>query len=309
MKPILQTPALAADELGIAEPRTLEALLHGIDHGIEAHLAWNQHLLRCALLHEAPGDDVFRPDSHVRCHFGVWFSNHRSELATFGEALVDRIAGAHQDMHDAVRAMCHRVLQGRPAAAADLQAYEQGQDEMVSLLMALRERVAEAATHQDLLTGLPLRHGLEYAFGLRSRDARRDQAQLWLAMIDVDHFKAVNDSHGHAVGDVALQHVAQRLVACLREADALFRFGGEEFLALFLVDGLQDVESLAVRVLDAVSASPLTTASGVTLRLSVTVGLARVRADEDLASATERADQAMLLGKAQGRGRFVLAPD
>ena len=89
---------------------------------------------------------------------------------------------------------------------------------MVTLLNELRERVAEAATHQDLLTGLPLRHGLEYAFGLRRKDARRDQAQLWLAMIDVDHFKAVNDSHGHAVGDVALQHVAPRLVGCLRES-------------------------------------------------------------------------------------------
>jgi diguanylate cyclase (GGDEF)-like protein len=297
------------DDLGAGGSRALEALLHGIDHGIEAHLAWNQHLLRCALLHEAPGDDVFRPDSHARCQFGVWFAAHRSELTTFGEALVERIAEAHQSMHDAVRSMCHRVLQGRPAAAADLQAYEQGQDGMVTLLMELRELVAEASTHQDLLTGLPLRHGLEYAFGLRRRDARRGEAQLWLAMIDVDRFKSVNDHHGHAVGDLALQHIAQCLVACLRETDALFRFGGEEFLALFLVDELRDVESLAARVLDTVSAVPLTTASGVTLHLTVTAGLARVRADEDLASATERADQAMLLGKAQGRGRFVLAPD
>jgi diguanylate cyclase (GGDEF)-like protein len=180
---------------------------------------------------------------------------------------------------------------------------------MVTLLNELRERVSEAAMHQDVLTGLPLRHGIEYAFGLRRKDARREEAQLWLAMIDVDHFKAVNDNHGHAVGDVALQHVARCLAGCLRETDALFRFGGEEFLALFLVHEPQDVELLAARLLDAVSAAPLATASGVTLRLTVTVGLARVRADEDLATATERADRAMLLGKAQGRGRFVLASD
>ena len=300
---------MKTDGFRVAELHTLEALVQGIDHGIEAHLAWNQHLLRCALLHEAPGDDVFRSDAHARCLFGVWFSSHRYELDTFDEALVERIAQAHQGMHDSVRAMCHRVLQGRPAIAADLHAYEQGQSAMVTLLNELRERIAEAAAHQDLLTGLPLRHGLEYAFGLRRKDARRGDAELWLAMIDIDHFKAVNDSHGHAVGDVALQHVARCLVGCLRETDALFRFGGEEFLALFLVDERQGVELLATRVLDAVSAAPLTTASGVTLHMSITLGLARVREDEDLAGATERADQAMLLGKAQGRGRFVLAPD
>ncbi len=300
---------MKTDGFEVAESHTLEALVQGIDHGIEAHLAWNQHLLRCALLHESPGDDVFRPDAHAHCLFGVWLSSHRYALETFDQALVERIAQAHQGMHDAVRLMCHRVLQGRPAIAADLAAYEQGQTTMVTLLNELRERVAEAATHQDLLTGLPLRHGLEYAFGLRRKDARRGDEELWLAMIDVDHFKAVNDNYGHAVGDVALQHIARCLAECLRESDALFRFGGEEFLALFLVDELRDVESLAARVLDAGSAAPLKTASGVALQLSVTVGLARVRADEDLASATERADQAMLLGKAQGRGRFVLAPD
>jgi len=305
----MKNAAMRPDELRAAESRTLEALIQGIDHGIEAHLAWNQHLLRCALLHEAPGADVFRPDAHLHCPFGAWLSSHRYELETFDEALVERIAQAHQGMHDAVRLMCHRVLQGRPAIAADLAAYEQGQTTMVTLLNEMRERLAEAATHHDLLTGLPLRHGLEYTFGLRRKDARRSEAKLWLAMIDVDHFKSVNDHHGHAIGDIALQHIAQCLVGCLRETDALFRFGGEEFLALFLVREPQGVELLAARLLEAVSAAPLTTASGVTLHLTVTVGLARVRADEDLASATERADRAMLLGKAQGRGRFVLAPD
>jgi|APFre7841882630_1041343.scaffolds.fasta_scaffold19567_2 diguanylate cyclase len=300
---------MSTDDLRTAGSHTLEALVQGIDHGIEAHLAWNQCLLRCALLHESPGDDVLHPDAHSLCAFGLWFSSHRYELDTFDEALVERIAQAHQSVHDAVRLMCQRVLQGRPAAAADLLAYEQGQTTMVTLLNELRERVSEAAMHQDVLTGLPLRHGIEYAFGLRRKDARREEAQLWLAMIDVDHFKAVNDNHGHAVGDVALQHVARCLAGCLRETDALFRFGGEEFLALFLVHEPQDVELLAARLLDAVSAAPLATASGVTLRLTVTVGLARVRADEDLATATERADRAMLLGKAQGRGRFVLASD
>jgi diguanylate cyclase (GGDEF)-like protein len=287
----------------------LEAMLEGIDRGIEAHLAWNQRLLRCALLHESPGDDMLRPQAHTLCRFGIWFASQRVQLDTFDAPLVQNIAQAHQSMHDAVRRMCEGVLQDQAATLADMQAYEHGQSTMVTLLNHLRELVAKASTHHDVLTGLPLRHGLDYAFVLRRKDARRAQATLWLAMIDVDHFKSVNDVHGHAVGDVALRHVARCLGACMREADALFRYGGEEFLALFLVREPPGVELLAARLLDAVRGAPMTTASGATLRLTVTIGLARVREDEELASATERADRALLQGKVHGRNRFVLAPD
>lgn len=287
----------------------LDALLEGMGRGIEAHLAWSQRLLRCALLRESPGDDVLRPDAHMLCRFGMWFSSHRPQIESFDPALVDGIAQAHQRMHDAVRRMCERVLLNEPAAPADLQAFEHGQSTMVSQLNQLRELVARATVHQDVLTGLPLRHGLDHTFALRRKDARRAQAQLWLAMIDVDHFKSVNDRHGHAVGDAALQHVARRLGACMREADALLRFGGEEFLALFLVNDPPGVDVLAARLLDAVGAHAMTTASGTTLNLTITIGLARVRADEELASATERADHALLQGKLHGRNRYVVAAD
>ena len=286
-----------------------DSLLEGIDRGIEAHLAWNQRLLRCALLRESPGDDVLRPNAHTLCRFGQWFYRHRAQLDTFDAALVQQIDASHQTMHDAVRRLCGSVLHGSTAAAPDLQAYELAQSEMVARLNKLREHVAEAATHRDLLTGLPLRHGLEYTFALRRNDARRAGAQLWLAMIDVDHFKSVNDTHGHGVGDQALRHLARQLGACMRDTDVLIRFGGEEFLALFLVREPPGVEVLAARALEAVGAAPLALASGVTLRLTVTLGLARVRADDDLISATERADHALLQGKMHGRNRYVLAPD
>jgi len=293
----------------VVPPHTPEGLLEGIDLGIEAHLAWTQRLLRCALLRASPGEDILRADAHARCRFGAWLSSRRHELDLFDDSLVERIAREHQGMHDAVRAMCHRVLHGQAAAAADVRAYEQTQSTMIALLNALRGKVAEAGAHKDVLTGLPLRDGIDYAFALRRKDARRAGEELWLAMIDVDHFKAVNDAHGHAVGDLALQHIARCLAACLRQSDALFRFGGEEFLGLFLVHETQGVDAMAARVLDAVATSPLTTASGITLKPTITVGLARVGVEEDLGSATERADRALLLGKAGGRARVVLAPD
>lgn len=286
-----------------------EALLSGIDRGIEVHLSWTQRLLRCALLRESPGDDMLGPDAHDHCQFGHWLGKNRAQLQGFDAGLVDNIDQAHLQMHEAVRLLCEQVLGGRLASEPDLRAYEQAQSRMVGQLNALRERIADAAMQWDVLTGLPLRHNLEYTFGLRRKDAMRDGAQLWLAMIDVDRFKRVNDQHGHATGDIALRHVAQRLAGCMRESDALFRFGGEEFLALLLVREPQDIERLATRMLDAVREVPLTCPSGAVLRLSVTVGMAKVGAGETLGSATDRADRAMLRGKADGRNRYKLAAD
>ena len=292
-----------------AEPQALEALLDGIDRGIESHLAWNQRLFRCALLHESPGEDVLHPRAHTLCCFGQWLHGQRAQLDSVDPALAQQVATSHETMHDAVRRMCEQLLLGRAASPDDLLAYEHGQSSMVTALNALRERTTQATTRLDVLTGLPLRHGLEHMFGLRRKDARRGDAVLWVAMIDVDRFKAVNDTHGHAVGDIALQHIARRLAGCMRETDSLFRHGGEEFLALLMVREPRGAALLAQRLLEAVNTDPVCLPSGGSLRLSVTIGLAQVGPDESLAHATERADHAMLQGKAQGRNQFVTAPD
>lgn len=290
-------------------PPTFEALINGIDQGIEAHLAWNQKLLRCSLLHESPGNDMLSPRAHELCRFGLWFLQVRPELDRFDAKLTQSIANAHQSMHSAVAAMCAKVLNAAPALPDELSVYEQNQTAMVTLLNSLRQNIADAAIKNDVLTGLPLRHGMEHAFELRTKDANRKKQSLWLAMIDVDKFKSVNDTHGHVVGDLALRHIAATLSASLRENDVLIRFGGEEFVGLFLISECESVTSVMQRLLDALHAEPLRTDAGLVLKLTATVGVARVRQSESLTSAIDRADHALLQGKTFGRDQYVLAPD
>ena len=287
---------------------SLDALLQGIDSGIQAHLAWNQKLLRCALLRKTPGDDMMRPQAHLHCQFGQWFVRERAHLAEFDSGLVADIDGAHTRMHDAVRAMCTAVLEGRGADPEALAAYEDNQSAMISGLVELRHRVVQFAMREDPLTGLPLRHGLENLFDLRCKDAHRSGDHLYLAMIDIDRFKSVNDTFGHPVGDEALKHVAQCLRGALRDSDTLVRWGGEEFLVMLLCSDGEGASVLAERLLRKVRQTPLDLDRGPTLHLSVTVGLAGVCEGDDMAHAIYKADQALLQGKAQGRDRLVRCP-
>lgn len=285
------------------------ALLTGIDGAIEAHMAWNQKLLRCALLRQSPGDDMLRPNAHELCRFGIWLEEFRPTLSEYDAPLVTRIHATHLAMHQAVTAMCCNALSGAAALARDLVSFEHNQSEMVHLLNQLRSHLAALAAQRDVLTGLPLRHGLEHSYDMRSKDSRRLGHALWLVMIDVDLFKSVNDRYGHGVGDFALRHVAQALAGCLRDSDTLIRYGGEEFLGLFQISEADGVTLVAQRMVDVLRATPLTTEQGLVLPLTATMGWARVQPGEVLASAVERADRALLRGKALGRDQFVLAPD
>lgn len=285
----------------------LNGLIQGLDHGIEAHLSWTQRLLRCALLHESPGDEMVGAAPHLSCAFGGWLQSARAPLARYNAALVSQLEESHQAMHGAVRALCEPAMQGRAALASDLATFQEQQTRMVQVINQLRQVLAHAHTRHDVLTGLPLRHGLEQAFELRCKDAQRNHQALCLAMIDLDHFKTVNDTHGHGVGDQVLKHASNVLSATLRTNDTLIRFGGEEFLALVLVAHEGEARALAERVLHQLRSQTLGLVTGQVLRLTATIGLTTVVPTDHLEDAITRADHALLQGKMHGRDRVVWA--
>jgi diguanylate cyclase (GGDEF)-like protein len=286
--------------------QALESLLAGIDQGIQDHLEWNQRLMRCALLRESPGGEVLLPDADRRCRLGMWLLREQDQLAAFDGDLIAQISAVHRTMHDAVRSMCGRVLEGAAAAPDDLHRYEHSQTTMVSLLGHLRGRVTSATARIDPLTGLPLRHTLARDFAARREDTRRFGAVLHVAMVDIDRFKTINDTFGHLVGDAALRHLATVLRAALRTGDGIYRFGGEEFVVLLPSTAVDGGERAARRMLEAVRAAPLCADSHV-VTLTVTIGLTLVGDQDSLDEAIERADQALLDGKKSGRDRIVVA--
>lgn len=287
----------------------LESLSKGLVRGLESHVSWTQRLLRCCLLRESPGENTFRPNAHELCRFGLWFMRVRPDLELIDTVVTQQIALSHEGMHVAVRTMCAKALEGIVASSSELDDYEYNQNKMVTLLHAMQQKIADISMRHDVLTGLPLRHGLEYAFELRSNDTIRTGQALWLVMIDLDKFKSVNDNYGHAVGDMALRHVSEIMSTHLRQNDVLIRFGGEEFLALFIVPKNDSIITLIERLLEAIRTTPLHTPSDLVLPLTATIGVARVRVRESLSSAVDRADYALLKGKTFGRDQYVVASD
>ncbi len=160
--------------------------------------------------------------------------------------------------------------------------------------------------HYDELTGLPNRRLLSDRMRVALARARRDEQPLAICMLDLDGFKAINDSHGHAAGDDLLEEVGRRLQRTVREDDTVARLGGDEFV--LLLSDLQHPEeshNTLERVLQAI-AQPIAL-SGVTVQVSVSMGMTRYPHDDaDADTLLRHADQAMYAAKQAGKNRYHL---
>jgi diguanylate cyclase (GGDEF)-like protein len=156
----------------------------------------------------------------------------------------------------------------------------------------------------DPLTGLLNRQGLEGRVQELAEQARQTGAPISLLVCDVDNFKGVNDSHGHAAGDAVLRDVAYALRKQLRSFELIYRMGGEEFLVVLPGVTLHDARELGERLCEATRRCR---SQGISLTLSVGVGT-RWGADAQFQNLFEAADQAMYRAKAEGRDRVSTEP-
>jgi len=176
-------------------------------------------------------------------------------------------------------------------------------------LLEQRARELEWLSRTDALTQIPNRLMFEERLAVAWRDARRRQEPVAVAMVDLDHFKRINDTHGHPFGDRCLKAAAAALMgAARRPADVVARFGGEEFVVLMPNTDAAGAHQVAQRMLDAIVATVVHDGPvSVTLSCSVGVASARphdgARADETL----QHADAALYQAKQSGRGRVHLA--
>lgn len=166
------------------------------------------------------------------------------------------------------------------------------------LLARLHQRVMT-----DHLTGVLSRHALAEGAVHLIAAARDGGGRLAVIMIDLDHFKSVNDHHGHAGGDAVLRHVAQVLQSQLRAEALLARYGGEEFVALVPVDGLATARRAAERMRTALEQAVWPDLLPGLTRMTASLGVTLLGADETLDAALGRADEALYRAKNGGRNQ------
>ncbi len=203
------------------------------------------------------------------------------------------------------------IVEGLKAGADDYLIKPFDRNELMARLaigeriLKLEERLEQMATH-DALTNLLNRRALYAGAQTELNRSVRENSPLSLIMLDIDHFKSVNDAYGHPAGDKALCLVAETLVQNKRDYDLVGRWGGEEFLALLPKTSLADAGTIAERFRAGIEAARLQMPDGGAVNFTVSLGVSSTAFGSlDIEELIHQADKALYLAKNSGRNRVM----
>jgi len=211
------------------------------------------------------------------------------------------------DIVDGLRLGAHDYLR-KPCQPTELLARVHAAARVKRLQDELRQRNEELdrLSRTDALTGLRNRRHVEEYLAKLTSLARRNVEPIAVLVIDIDHFKSVNDEYGHDAGDAVLRQVAGRMLGSIRLEDMIGRWGGEEFLVVLPDTAAEGAAELAERLRGVVADEPCSLADGATIRVTISVGCAASLTD-DAGRLVRSADAAMYEAKQSGRDRVVVA--
>jgi diguanylate cyclase (GGDEF)-like protein len=241
------------------------------------------------------------------CDFGKWYYGQTHSSLLTEQPLFKSLEKKHRALHDAARSLLLAPAGGHKAGA-----YLQFSSAASDMALHLRNLIQALLTCElttDALTGIPNRRQMDDQLQEAIYAANNGIcAPACLALADLDHFKRINDTYGHAAGDEVLKAFSQLLITSMRDTDRIYRYGGEEFLIFMNHVDLGLAESILDRLREKISRYPLhVEGQSGPLHVTVSFGIAQVSENESLRNLIRRADEALYQAKNSGRNRVCAA--
>lgn len=239
-----------------------------------------------------------------KSEFGLWFI-HKAAYAFTGSEQVDEIIARIYEVDQ----LNQTVLEcGEKERTIQLIQNVRGKNREIQHLIDQLFQVAEYIdSGNDALTQLLNRRYLDTIVSREINFSRKNRAPLSLLAIDADYFKRINDRHGHAAGDLALQFIGEVLLECVRGSDYAFRIGGEEFLLLLVDSDLSRAQEIAENIRRRVQETAIRTALGSSFNFTVSIGCSLYDGHPDYQRFLDAADAALYAAKNNGRNNVYLA--
>ncbi len=266
-----------------------------------ALLEWAQHLLLQLLSGE---HDELPPIRHSE--FGMWLQ-HKASIIFHDAPELERIRLCIDTLEQRLVPAVHQARRAQGDTREPLRQIEANIAEMKFLLTGLFDRVLEVESGRDSLTRLLNRRYLPTILMREVTFARRNGTPFAVLLLDIDHFKRINDSYGHASGDMVLQQAADRVSASVRIGDFVFRYGGEELLIVLVEVTPAQARQVAENIRERFQAEPFRISDEASIPVSVSIGIASYGGHPDYEKVIGDADDALYRAKENGRNRCEAA--
>ncbi len=276
--------------------KEIDETVRSLNQSTDAHFRWLVKILRFIDSRNVDLPEISSDEAHLHCEFGHWLNTRLLEEREDTNFLLD-INKKHIRVHQACRNLISAIEQQRQTNDV-FTLFEESLLAFTEALTHYKVHLLQLRTSYDALTGLPLRRILDESFASMNKELGADG--LYLLLLDIDHFKKVNDNYGHLNGDIVLRSLALNISNNIRRSESMYRYGGEEFIVVLHASNDQDALAIAERLRRDIAR--LETIAGEHLiRVTFTGGLTRIHEGESLREVLERADIALYTGKKSGR--------
>lgn len=289
----------------MTEPADTETVVARLDKALDDHRGWLQRWHRSVVCGEVPDDDIVALCPHLETDFGRWL-NDRDREGVLGQPAFEELEIALKDMHDFAKLLITLQLQGKSIPSVEYDIFMEKVNGFVGLLRRLQDAFRKAVSELDPLTGLHNRQIMLRELNTEYTRSVRSGSPCALVLADLDHFKRVNDDHGHGAGDTVLATTAGRFLSLLRPYDLIYRYGGEEFLLLLPNTNKGTAVSVLERLRNELANNPIAVNDKTSLTITASFGLTMMSGDVPLNETLEHADQALYRAKEKGRNRVSI---
>jgi len=278
----------------------LQTVLKQLQQAIFNHERWYNDLIRTIICQQPYDHHDVAKDSHRQCRFGQWYYNDTPVEVRNHPAFL-AIRKEHQRMHQIAASLLHTAYTKLPISTYDYDNFANTLDHLRLEIHTLKREIEESLYNHDPLTGALNRIGMLTSLRALQELVNRRVQFSCVAIMDLDHFKAVNDNYGHRSGDLVLSATARYIIDNLRPYDKVFRYGGEEFLISMPSTDLQAGQLMIERLREGLGEIVLAQHGSKPIHVTASFGLAVLEPDVGVEDIITRADLALYAAKSAGR--------
>jgi diguanylate cyclase len=278
----------------------LQGIIAQLKESLYNHQQWHSALIR-ALICKLPGDkhDI-GTNAHTECRFGQWYySNAPEKISTHPGYIA--LGDEHQRLHHMARLLLIAANANSVISTLDYDNFANALERMRLEIFALERELENTLFNHDSLTGAITRFGILPTLREQQELVKRHAQLCYIAMMDLDNFKAVNDLHGHAAGDIVLTQSVRYLIKHLRPYDKVFRYGGEEFLLCLPYTELMSGHDRVMKLNEGLAALEIDVGEKEPIHITASFGLTLLDPELPVETSIDRADKALYAAKAAGR--------
>lgn len=286
----------------------IKSIIQVLEQAVSEHRGWLNDWHRSLIFGQPLAAICYSKDSYRRCGFGQWYYSQSSPILSDHSVFI-LIGQSHRDLHDKAFVLADKIKHYRTISIKDYDSFIAKEQDFSKKIFDLRDEFREILFEIDPLTDISNRQAFFRILSYEYERASRTGQPCCICMVDLDHFKTINDTYGHLTGDRVLRAVARYLTGRLRPYDSMCRYGGEEFL-ICLPNTKQDMaKKIVTRLRVGLFSLPIDLDSDQHVNITASFGIAKMATNITIDDNITRADEALYAAKYGGRNQVVAYED